>query len=123
MSLELLVKYLIDRKYCSAFNYKQLLMHCPNYVRKVLVVEPLTSLNVDAYWDSTGGEMLDAVYLNSNNFARIVACDLSNYGNPKPHGLIKYGLPINGSKYLKGFIQTDLIQKYYTVLSHSEGAD
>jgi NADPH-dependent curcumin reductase CurA len=86
-------------------------MHCPNYVRKVLlVVEPSTSLNVDVYWDSTGGEMLDAVFLNSNNFARIVACDLSNYGNPKPYGLIKYGPIACKRLQVQGVIQTDLIQ-------------
>jgi len=49
MLLELLVKYLIDWEYYSPFNYKQRLMHCPNYVRKALLFELLTSLNVDVH--------------------------------------------------------------------------
>jgi len=73
-------------------------------------------LIIDVYWDNTGGEILDAVYLSANDFARIVACGFaSNYGNPKPYGLVNYGLIAHKRLLVQGFIQTDLIQKYYMV--------
>jgi len=96
-------------------------MHCPSYVPKELVHSPFNILLIiDVYWDNTGGEILDAVYLNANDFARIVACGfVSNYGNPKPYGLVNYGLIAHKRLHVQGFIQTDLIQEYYMVCRES----
>lgn len=70
------------------------------------------------YWDNTGGEILDAVFLQAKDFARIVACGfVSNYGNPKPYGLVNYGLIAHKRLRVQGFIMTDLAGKYFAVRS------
>jgi len=64
-----------------------------------------------------GGETLDAVLVNANNFARFVACGMiSSYGKPDPYG-VKNLMYIVGKRIrFEGFIQNDLRPQYYEVV-------
>ncbi|KAL9537763.1 hypothetical protein MBANPS3_011489 [Mucor bainieri] len=64
------VEYLKSVGFDAVFNYKEgnilqnLKTHCPD--------------GIDIYFESVGGEMLDAVLSVANNFARIIACGMSS---------------------------------------------
>ncbi|KAF1807696.1 hypothetical protein V8B55DRAFT_1468053 [Mucor lusitanicus] len=64
------VQYLKSVGFDAVFNYKEgaildnLKTHCPD--------------GIDIYFESVGGEMLDAVLSVANNFARIIACGMSS---------------------------------------------
>lgn len=85
----------------AAFNYKTVasialgLEHsCPN--------------GIDVYFENVGGEMLDAVLLKLNPYARVVACGMiSQYNLEKPQGIKNLGIVVGNKVKIQGFIVSD----------------
>jgi NADPH-dependent curcumin reductase CurA len=92
-------------------------MHSPNYVQMGSVPLPsVSSLTGDIYWENVGGETLDAVLDNANNFARFVGCGMiSQYGQKEPYGVKNLMYMVSKRIRFEGFIQGDLRDKYWTV--------
>ena len=73
---------------------------------------------LDIYWENVGGETLDAVLVNANNFSRIVACGMiSTYGNSEPYGVKNLMNVISKRIRFEGFVESDLEEKYCHVSS------
>lgn len=94
------VEYLKSIGFDAAFNYKKgsiaenLGVYCPN--------------GIDVYFDSVGGETLDAVLLHANNFARVVVCGMiSQYNLEKSEPLYNTLLLIPRRIKMEGFVITD----------------
>jgi len=63
---------------------------------------------IDVYFENVGGAMLDAVLLNVNPYARIVACGMiSQYNLEKPEGVHNLGTIVGNKVRLQGFIVSD----------------
>ncbi|KAJ1940512.1 hypothetical protein FBU59_003788 [Linderina macrospora] len=89
----------------AAFNYKK----CGDYVEAIKKVAPE---GIDIYYDSVGGEMLDAALATINDGARIVICGMISQYN-KASGEV-YGLK-NSMKILDRYatVQGFLVGRYY----------
>jgi NADPH-dependent curcumin reductase CurA len=71
-----------------------------------------------------GGETLDAVLTNANNFARIIACGMiSQYGQKEPYGVKNLMNIVSKRIRFEGFIQGDLRAKYWKVYPMKSGTD
>jgi len=116
------VTYLLEELgFDGAFNYKKekpsdaLPRLCPDGIGTEAEEQ---MLKLDVYWENVGGETLDAVLVNANNFARIVACGMiSSYGKTDPYGVKNLMLIVGKRIRFEGFIQADLRSQYYAVLS------
>uniref|UniRef100_A0A7S2TTF2 Enoyl reductase (ER) domain-containing protein n=1 Tax=Lotharella oceanica TaxID=641309 RepID=A0A7S2TTF2_9EUKA len=86
----------------KAFNYKDgkfkdlLKKHCPN--------------GIDVAFDNVGGEQMEAILENMNNFGRVICCGMISQYNLKPEDM--YGVKnmfhiIKKRLKLQGFIMTD----------------
>jgi NADPH-dependent curcumin reductase CurA len=92
----------------AAFNYKKenpsdaLPRLCPD--------------GIDIYFENVGGETLDAVLINANNFARIIACGMiTTYGKEDSYGVKNLMKIVSKRIRFEGFIQSDLRDLYYAV--------
>jgi len=67
-----------------------------------------TPKGIDIYFENVGGEILEAVTLRLNPFARIPLCGLiSQYNEVRPHGLNNLVLLLINRVKLQGFIVSD----------------
>jgi NADPH-dependent curcumin reductase CurA len=115
------VDYLLkELEFDGAFNYKKespskaLPRLCPNGIGTTTLVH----LMIDIYWENVGGETLDAVLVNANNFSRIIGCGMiSSYGETEPYGVKNLLSIILKRIRFEGFIQSDLREKYSSVRS------
>ncbi|MBT4042046.1 MAG: NADP-dependent oxidoreductase [Rhodospirillaceae bacterium] len=90
-----------DLGFDAAFNYKTasslsegLRQVCPN--------------GIDVYFENVGGAMLDAVLLQLNPYARVVACGMiSQYNLEKPEGVKNLGTIVGNKVRMQGFIVSD----------------
>ena len=74
--------------------------------------------DLDIYWENVGGETLDAVLVNINNFSRIVACGMiSTYGKNEPYGVKNLMNIVSRRIRLEGFVEGDFRDKYWHVSS------
>jgi 2-alkenal reductase len=66
---------------------------------------------IDIYFENVGGKMLDAVLLNLNVFARIVACGMiSQYNLESYEGIYNLGNIVKKRVKIQGFLQSDHLQ-------------
>ena len=85
----------------AAFNYKSaaslgdaLAQACPK--------------GIDVYFENVGGAMLDAVLLQLNPYARIIACGMiSQYNLEKPEGIRNLATIVGNKVKMQGFIVSD----------------
>ena len=85
----------------GAFNYKMapslddaLSAACPD--------------GIDVYFENVGGAMLEAVLLQLNPYARIVACGMiSQYNLEQPEGVRNLGTMVGNKVKMQGFIVSD----------------
>jgi len=90
----------------------------PAYVPMELVPHSISLLIVDVYWENVGGETLDAVLLNANNFSRFVGCGMiSSYAKSETYGVKNLMQIISKRIRFEGFIQGDLRHLYWDVFS------
>ncbi len=96
------VAYIRDElNFDAAFNYKTasslgdgLTQACPK--------------GIDVYFENVGGAMLDAVLLQVNPYARIVACGMiSQYNLEKPEGVRNLSTIVGNKVKMQGFIVSD----------------
>ncbi|CAM6120238.1 unnamed protein product [Calypogeia fissa] len=99
------VKLLKEKfKYDEAFNYKEE----PDLDAAVKRCCPK---GIDIYFENVGGKMLDAVLLNVNVFARIIACGMiSQYNLETPEGIYNLNLIVKKRVKIQGFLQSDHLQ-------------
>jgi NADPH-dependent curcumin reductase len=63
---------------------------------------------IDIYFENVGGVVLETVTLQLNPFARIPFCGLiSQYNEPRPHGLDNFVMLLINRVKLQGFIMSD----------------
>ena len=63
---------------------------------------------IDIYFENVGGTVLETVALQLNPFARIPLCGLvSQYNEPRPHGLDNFVMLLINRVKLQGFIVSD----------------
>jgi NADPH-dependent curcumin reductase CurA len=95
-----------ELKLDGAFNYK-----------KVDIKEKLKELcpnGIDIYFDNVGGEMLDIVLLQLNNYARVIVCGMvSQYNAEQPYGIKNLISVIPKRVLIQGFIATDHYKELY----------
>jgi NADPH-dependent curcumin reductase CurA len=114
------IKYLKEElAFDEAFNYHTekpadaLPKLCPDGIGTPPLFQYLME---DIYWENVGGETLDAVLDNANNFARIVGCGMiSQNGQKEPYGVKNLMYIVSKRIRFEGFIQGDLREKYWTV--------
>jgi NADPH-dependent curcumin reductase CurA len=98
----------------TAFNYKTvpsldgaLSAACPD--------------GIDVYFENVGGAMLEAVLLQLNPYARIVACGMiSQYNLAEPEGVKNLGTMVGNKVRMQGFIVSDhmdLLAEFRTEMS------
>ena len=114
------VKFLLEElDFDGAFNYKKekpadaIPRLCPDGIGTPL---QFRHLRVDVYWENVGGETLDAVLLNANNFSRFVGCGMiTTYAKSETYGLKHLMQIISKRIRFEGFIQGDLRPLYWDV--------
>lgn len=115
------IDYLLrELEFDGAFNYKKespskaLPRLCPNGIGATTLVH----LTLDIYWENVGGETLDAVLVNANNFSRIIGCGMiASYGATEPYGVKNLMNIVSKRIHFEGFIQSDLREKYLNARS------
>ncbi|KAG2225001.1 hypothetical protein INT45_000122 [Circinella minor] len=95
------VEYLKEIGFDDAFNYKNV----DNLTKKLGEVCPK---GIDIYFENVGGQMLEAVINNMNQFGRIVACGMiSQYNREKPEGIHNLMQVVAKRLRIEGFIVGD----------------
>ncbi|CAJ0767183.1 13133_t:CDS:2, partial [Entrophospora sp. SA101] len=101
------VDFLLNElKLDGAFNYKKV------DIKKKL--KELCPNGIDIYFDNVGGEMLDIVLLQLNDFARVIGCGMiSQYNAEKPYRIKNLIATIPKRALYQGFIVTDHYKELY----------
>lgn len=78
---------------------------------------------VDVYFDNVGGEILDAVMMNINRFARIINCGAISIYNEKemPTGTRLEGILIKKSALMKGFLVRNHFDEFQSAIKELAG--
>ncbi|KAI9499164.1 hypothetical protein BDB00DRAFT_948886 [Zychaea mexicana] len=98
------VAYLKEIGFDAAFNYKKV----DNLTEKLREVCPN---GIDIYFENVGGQMLEAVITNCNQFGRIVACGMiSQYNREKPEGIHNLMQVVAKRLRIEGFIVGDSVE-------------
>jgi NADPH-dependent curcumin reductase len=73
---------------------------------------------IDVYFENVGGEILDAVLLRLNAFARIPLCGvISQYNATEPYGVRNFGALLTNRVKLQGFIVSEYMQHWEKALT------
>ncbi|KAK7207414.1 hypothetical protein BZA70DRAFT_264787 [Myxozyma melibiosi] len=107
------VKYLTDKLgFDDAWNYK-------TETDCVAAINKHIPQGIDIFFDNVGGDLLDAVLVTANDFARIACCGQISQYNAKPEELYGYKNLmeiVTRRLKLQGFIVGDLVQQHPDVL-------
>jgi NADPH-dependent curcumin reductase len=73
---------------------------------------------IDVYFENVGGEILDAVLLRLNAFARIPLCGVvSQYNATEPYGVKYFGALLTNRVKLQGFIVSEYMHRWEQALT------
>ncbi|KAI9484436.1 hypothetical protein BDB00DRAFT_792865 [Zychaea mexicana] len=98
------VAYLKEIGFDAAFNYKKV----DNLTEKLREVCPN---GIDIYFEIVGGQMLEAVITNCNQFGRIVGCGMiAQYNREKPEGIHNLMQVVAKRLRIEGFIVGDSVE-------------
>lgn len=95
-----------DLGFDAAINYKT----CGDYEQAIRQACPE---GVDVYFDNVGGEILDAVLMCLNKFARVAVCGwISTYNVPNAPGPVNLWQLVAKSVTIQGFVILDYMERF-----------